>query len=145
MSRVCLVGSIVFHNFGIGAHKCVFLSNSRTKFLNFFTCVKQSYLAQKQRDYGDRSTEGRLRNFFPEPWHQTRSLNMFKAFNTVVLNRGYTYPLGVRSTETRGTNHQIFFGIHAPKIKIKCVFDCCECCKLYQRPCLQSLRVQSFL
>ena len=34
-----------------------------------------------------------------------------------VLNRGYTYPLGVRSTETRGTNHQIFSGIHALKFK----------------------------
>jgi len=35
----------------------------------------------------------------------------------VVLNRGYTYPLGVRSTETRGTNHQIFSRIHALKFK----------------------------
>ena len=68
---------------------------------------------------------------------------------SVVLNRGYTYPLGVWSTETRGTNHQIVSGIHALKFKprharpenLKSVFDCCECCKLYQRPCLELPRV----
>ena len=61
----------------------------------------------------------------------------------MVLNRGYTYHLGVRSTKTKGTKHQIVSGIHAPKIK-KCVFNCCECSKLYQRPSLESPSVRSF-
>jgi len=46
-----------------------------------------------------------------------RLLRTAQRFRPVVLNRGYTYPLGVRSTETRGTNHHIFSGIHALKFK----------------------------
>jgi len=37
-------------------------------------------------------------------------------FKTVVLNRVYTYPLGVRSTKTGGKKHQIFYGMHTLKI-----------------------------
>jgi len=35
---------------------------------------------------------------------------------TVVINRAYTYPLSVRSTNTGGTKHQIFSGIDALKM-----------------------------
>jgi len=48
---------------------------------------------------------------------------------TVVLNRKYTYPLGVRSTKTGGTKRQIFRDT-PPEHSKKCVVDCCECSNL---------------
>jgi len=52
--------------------------------------------------------------FYP---HHTGMRSEMLYTNAVVLNRGYTYPLEVRSTETRGTNHQIFSGLHTLKFK----------------------------
>jgi len=64
--------------------------------------------------------------------------------STVVLNRGTRTPWGYEALKQGVRTTNFFLGYTPRKLK-KCVFDCCECCKLYQRPYLELLRVQIFL
>jgi len=45
-------------------------------------------------------------HFIRSRWHHYMHLN---SLITVVLNRGYMYPLGVPNTETGGTKHRHFY------------------------------------
>jgi len=47
----------------------------------------------------------------------TRAATFFQAFRAVVLNRGYTYHLGVRGAKTGGTKHQSLQGYTLWKFK----------------------------
>ena len=58
------------------------------------------------------------------------------------LTGGTRTPWGYEALKQGVRSTKLFLG-YTPENK-KCVFDCCECSKLYQRPCLESPYVRSF-